>query len=289
MNRAIRKFVGSLTGANRYIFFIVLFLVCVIALCIGIYGQFFYKYADTDPLMIGINIGSRKTAEEIAVLKSNFNNLFTNTLIIKSENVRVDKIEPSNAIVYTCYEFHDKDENFSDVNADIPIININSEAAQAINSDIISEFHNTAKNIMRKKEGKTIYSVSYAAFINNEIVSLVIKSSLKEEGKAEKVVVKTYNYSIPEERNVSLKEMIDAKEFTVAEVQDIINQDIKTAYNNAKIIAAEYGTLYERDLSSDIYKVANVDNFFLTQDGYVYIVYAYGNNDYTNEMDLIIF
>ena len=289
MIRAIRKFVGSLNGANRYIFFIVLFLVCVIALCIGIYGQFFYKYADTDPLMIGINIGSRKTAEEIAVLKTEFNDLFTNTLIIKSENVRVDKIEPSNNIVYTCYDLQNKDENFYDVNAQIPIVNINTDAAKIINADIIDEFYDIARNVMRKKEGSTIYNVTYAAFINNDVLSLVIKSSLKEEGKAEKVVVKTYNYSLPEERAVTLNEMIEAKEFTKNEVQDIINQDIKTAYNNAKIIAAEYGKLYERDLNSDIYKVDNVQNFFLTQDGYVYIVYAYGNNDYTNEMDLIIF
>ena len=42
-------------------------------------------------------------------------------------------------------------------------------------------------------------------------------------------------------------------------------------------------------LNSEIYKIENTQNFFLTQDGYVYIVYAYGNNDYTNEMDIIIF
>ena len=58
---------------------------------------------------------------------------------------------------------------------------------------------------------------------------------------------------------------------------------------NAKIIADQYGTLYERDLSSDMYKVENAKTYFLTQDGYVYIVYAYGNSDYTNEMDIIIF
>ena len=289
MIRVIRKFVGSLTGIRRHIFFLVLFLICVIALCLGIYAQFFYKYADTDPLMIGINIGSKKTAEEIAVLKSNFNSLFTNSLIINSEKIRVDKIEPSNNLVYTCYNLQNKDENYYDVNAQIPIININTDAAKDINAQIINEFYDIANNVMRKKEGSTIYTVNYAAFINDEIVSLVIKSSLKEEGKAEKVVVKTFNYSLREERSVTIMEIIEAKGTPKGEVQDIINQDIKTAYTNAKIIAAEYGVLYERDLDSDIYKIENTENFFLTQDGYVYIVYAYGNNDYTNEMDIIIF
>ena len=41
--------------------------------------------------------------------------------------------------------------------------------------------------------------------------------------------------------------------------------------------------------TSGVYKIENTENFFLTQDGYVYLVYAYGNNDYTNEMDIIIF
>lgn len=289
MIRQIRKFVASLTGVNRYLFFVVLFVVCVVSLCLGIYIQFFYKYADTDPLMIGINIGSKKTAEEIYILKSNFNNLFTDSLVINSENVRVDKIEPSKTLVYTAYDLVDKDENYYDVNAQIPIININSDEAKKINSEIIDEFWNTASNVMRKKDGSSVYTVTYAAFINDEILSLVVKSSLKGEGKAEKVVIKTYNYSLPEARKVTIQELIEAKGTTSAEVQNTINQDIKTAYNNAKIIAEEYGVLYERDLQNEIYKIENTENFFLTQDGYVYIVYAYGNNDYTNEMDIIIF
>ena len=76
MKRAIRRFVGSLTGTRKYIFFVVLVLICIVAMCLGIYAQFFYKYADTDIFMIGINIGAKKTAEEIDILKSNFNSLF---------------------------------------------------------------------------------------------------------------------------------------------------------------------------------------------------------------------
>ena len=53
--------------------------------------------------MLGINIGSKKTAEEIDILKAEFNNLFTNSIVINSENVRVDRIEPSNDLVYVAY------------------------------------------------------------------------------------------------------------------------------------------------------------------------------------------
>ena len=289
MKRAIRRFVGSLTGTKKYIFFVVLVLICIVALCLGIYAQFFYKYSDTDIFMIGINIGAKKTAEEIDILKSNFNSLFNNSLVINSDEVKASKIETKNDYVYTGYNLVNEDENYYSVNAQVPVININSDKAREINSKIKTEFYDIANNIMRRKEGNTIYSVSYAAFINNDILSLVIKASLKEAEKSEKLIVKTYNYAISEDREISLDDLITLKETTTEEVQKIIDNDIKTAYTNAKIIAEQFGNLYERDLSSDIYKVENTSNFFLTQDGYVYIVYAYGNNDYTNEMDLIIF
>lgn len=290
MKRAIRRFVGSLTGTKKYIFFISIILFCIVALCLGIYAQFFYKYADTDIFMIGINIGAQKTAEEIDILKSNFNELFTNSLKINSTTeVNAKKIEQKNDYVYTAYNLVNEDENYYSVNVQIPVININSDKAREINSEIKTEFYDIANTIMRKTEGNTIYTVSYAAFINNDVLSVVIKASLKETGKSEKLMVKTYNYAISEERELSLSDLITLKETTAEDVQKTINSDIKTAYTNAKIIAEQFGNLYERDLSSDIYKVENTTTFFLTQDGYVYIVYAYGNDDYTNEMDLIIF
>lgn len=289
MKRAIRRFVGSLTGTKKYVFFVVLVLICIVALCLGIYAQFFYKYSDTDIFMIGINIGAKKTAEEIDILKSNFNSLFNNSLVVNSEDIKASKIETKNDYVYTGYNLVNEDENYYSVNAQVPVININSDKAREINSKIKTEFYDIANNIMRRTEGNTIYSVSYAAFINNDVLSVVIKASLKEADKSEKLMVRTYNYAISEDRELSLSDLITLKETTEAEVQKTIDNDIKTAYTNAKIIAEQFGNLYERDLSSDIYKVENTSNFFLTQDGYVYIVYAYGNDDYTNEMDLIIF
>lgn len=290
MKRAIRRFVGSLTGTRKYIFFIVIFLICIVSLCLGIYAQFFYKYADTDMFMLGINIGAKKTEEEIDILKSNFNSLFTNSLVINSnDEIKATKIENKNDYVYTGYNLVNEDENYYSVNVQLPVININTDKAREINSEIKTEFYDLANTIMRKTEGNTIYTVSYAAFINNDVLSVVIKASLKETDKAEKLIVKTYNYTISEDREISIDDLIKLKETTNEDVQKTINEDVKKAYTNAKIIAEQYGNLYERDLSSDMYKVENATTFFLTQDGYVYIVYAYGNNDYTNEMDLIIF
>ena len=112
MKKALRRFVDSLTGIRKYIFFAVLILICIVALCIGIYAQFFYKYSDTDMLMLGINIGNRKTEEEINLLKSNFNNLFTNSIMVNSENTDVKKIELSRDLVYTVYNLVNEDEKY---------------------------------------------------------------------------------------------------------------------------------------------------------------------------------
>lgn len=295
MKRAIRRFVSTLHGPKKWIFFIVLALVCIVAICMGIYTQFFYKYVDTDPLMLGINIGSKKTAEEIDILKADFNGLFTNSILINSENVRVDRIEPSNELVYVGYNLVNEDENYYSVNAQIPILNINTDVAKEVNREIKSEYYDKANAIMRKTEGNTVYNVSYAAFVNQDILSLVIKSSLKEQDKSEKVSIKTYCYSLPDSKLLSINNVLESSELlvgkglTLENIQTTINDEVKKAYNNAKIIAENYGTLYERDLKSDIYNIEKTQNFFLTQDGYIYIVYAYGNNDYTNEMDIIIF
>lgn len=295
MKRAIRRFVSTLQGPRKWMFFIVLALVCIVSICMGIYTQFFYKYSDTDPLMLGINIGSKKTAEEIDILKAEFNDLFNNSILINSENVRVDRLEPSKELVYAGYNLVNEDENYYSVNAQIPILNIDTDIAKAINGDIKQRYYDKANEVMRRTDGNTIYNVSYAAFVNQDILSIVVKSSLKEQNKSEKVSIKTYCYSIPEGKLLTINDVIESsdllngKGISLENIQTTINTEIKKAYNNAKIIAENYGILYERDLQSEIYKLENTQNFFLTQDGYIYIVYAYGNDDYTNEMDLIIF
>lgn len=290
IQRAIRRFVHKLTGKNKFAFFSILTMICIIAISIGIYTQYFYKYSDTDPLMLGINIGSEKTAEEIQLLKANFNSLFNNSLVVNSENVNiVEKLEETKDLVYTGYKLENEDENYYSVKAQIPMLNIDTPKAKEINKSIVSEFYDTANNIMRQSEQYIVYNVTYAAYINEHVLSIVVKASLKEGDKSEKVSLKTYNYSMPEEKIMTLKDLIALKEVSEENIQSKINDDIKTAYNNAKIIAAEFGNLYERDIEGEMYKVENATTFFLTADGYVYIVYPYGNIDYTNEMDIVIF
>lgn len=289
MYRAMRRFVSKITGPRKIIFFVVLVLICILALSIGIYAQFFYKYAATDPFLIGINLGAEKTKEEYALLEANFNGLFTNELKVNSDNLNVNKIQGNSDVIYTGYDLKNEDETYYSIDLKLPVININTSNVKEINQKIKTDFHEKANSYMRQKEMNVVYSVDYAAYINEQIISIVVKASLKEGDNPEKIIVKTYNYNILEDKEVTLEDLIKYKGTDVSFVQDTINAEIKTAYDNAVIISEQFGLMYERDLKSDIYKVENTENYFLTQDGYVYIVYSYGNNEYTNVVDVIIF
>ena len=60
-----RDFFNKILGNKRYkiLFFASIIMVCIIALCIGIYIQFFYRYSEADPLMLGIKFGSARDTQ----------------------------------------------------------------------------------------------------------------------------------------------------------------------------------------------------------------------------------
>ena len=45
--------------------------------------------------------------------------------------------------------------------------------------------------------------------------------------------------------------------------------------------------IFERNPENDMYKIKNSQEFFV-KDGNIYIIYAYGNEELTTEMDLVI-
>lgn len=274
---------------NRKIFFIIVILICILAITLGIYSQFFYKYSDTDPFMFRIHIGGKKSEEEFTELKSNFLNIFTNEAHVNSESIRIDKIETSQSIIYTGYNIENEDDAYYQVNLKLPILNINNTKAKLINTDIKERFSDEAAKIMRSSSGYTTYNVSYVAYVNENIVSIVIKENVKYGNASEISKIKTYNYNITTNEEVSLEELIKLKGISKDAVQDNINETIKTSHENAKALANEFGATINRDPNDSMYKLQNTEVYFLTDDGYVYIVYAYGETEETNEMDIIIF
>ena len=287
-----RDFFNKILGNKRYkiLFFASIIMVCIIALCIGIYIQFFYRYSEADPLMLGIKFGSARDTQKINELKNEFNKLFQNKFIIGDSKIQsINKKQNSKDIVYTGYDLQNEDVNFYQIDINIPILNVESEVANKINSEIKSEFYDTANVIMRKMSGYTVYSVNYSAYLYDNIVSIVIKSSLKEEGRNEKVSIKTYNYNLENNEFVEIKEIIEKTDNKENKVQRKINDEIEKYNRNALAVAEEFGSTYTRNLSSDIYKVENTEEYFVTDSGKLYIIYPYGNDEYTNEVDIVIF
>ena len=88
-------------------------------------------------------------------------------------------------------------------------------------------------------------------------------------------------------KEVSILDAIKQKGITQDVVKDKIKVQIVNAIQEAKSIEASgYGT-YSRDINSSIYDLENVSEFFFKDDGTLYIVYAYGNSNYTSELDII--
>lgn len=46
--------------------------------------------------------------------------------------------------------------------------------------------------------------------------------------------------------------------------------------------------VYLRDSNSDIYKLDNITEYFIGEDNVIYVIFAYGNQNNTSEMDIVI-
>ena len=82
--------------------------------------------------------------------------------------------------------------------------------------------------------------------------------------------------------------MIEIKGITKKEANQKINDEIKTIQKRVEELAKLGYTIYQRDYTSDIYNINNVTDYFMGNDNTLYIIYAYGNQNHTSEMDIII-
>ena len=65
---------------------------------------------------------------------------------------------------------------------------------------------------------------------------------------------------------------------------------VQEADNESKlVVTAGYNEVFSRDLSSNMYTVDNSGTFFLGNNENLYIIYAYGNQNFTSEMDIVLF
>ena len=276
---------------NPKILYILISVFCVFAIIAGIYAQFI----DEDAGQVDLagqeeqNTINTKTQQEIS---DQFNSLLINTLNLGSfDTTGIQKINADENIVYTAIDMEQNGEMY-EISIHVPVINIRSDLSNTFNQNTQTTFINKANEILNEQnsEGKTIYSINYAAYVNGNILSVVIESTLKEGSQPQRVIVQTYNYNLSTNTEASLIDLITVKQLNRDEVNAKINQVVSAAAQEDEALEAMgYNQIYIRDLTSDIYNVDNAGAFFLGPNQELYIIYAYGNSEYTSKMDIILF
>lgn len=262
--------------------------ICVICVIIAFYVQF---YARIDIVrLIGINPEGefgKKSEEEIQVLKTEFNQIFTNNIENDEGQNDSKKEEQDKQLVYTGYEKKESKLNSFDLEVHIPHINIKSEIVDGYNKEIEDVFLKIANNVLESENQNIIFTVEYVANIQDDILSVMIRSNLKEGSKAQKVIIQTYNYDLRNNKEITLEEVLKIENLDKEVIQNTINEEIAIEQKKAEDLISLGYNIYKRDKNSEIYKIENSTEFYLTNNT-LYIVYAYGNATDTSEMDLII-
>lgn len=284
----IRPVIEKRKFSIRHVFYLIIFAICVISIGIAIYMQF-YRDAKLD-VIFGI-VKEDKDEIEISELKANFlNNFNNNTSIIESSNVKVQKIREDADIIMQGYDLEETTDSYT-VNVKIPYFNIDADLPKAYNQEIRNNFRNKADSVIsntNQDDYLLVYNVRYKVYMFKDIVSLVIISELKEGGNSERIILKTYNYNLKEEREVGIQELLKIRGASTREVTNRIKNEVdKAQEQNIRLKEAGYD-VEVRDTSSDTYKAENAKYYFIGERGYIYIVYPYGNSEYTSQMDIII-
>ena len=272
---------------KQLIIYISIIIVCIICVIIAFYVQF-YARIDLGRL-VGIDREEKfgqKTEEQTLALETEFDQIFTNSLTNTENQGDNKKKDNSKDLVYVDLEKKETKLNSYDLEVHIPKINIDSPVVDEYNQDIQS-FIDKTNEVLGSENQNIIYTVDYVANVQDGILSLMIKSNLKEGSNAQRVIVETYNYDLRNNKEISLEEVLAIEYLDKNDVQNRIDTKIAQEQRQVEDLKDLGYNIYNRDTSSEQYKVENSKYFYLTNN-VLYIIYPYGNENYTSEMDLVI-
>ena len=265
------------TLEKRLIIYAVIVISCIVALGLGVYAQFFADDGQQFTIAKPSKTNQEEISEKEQAIKEQFDTIFTNSLEYTSSTFNNSAVR--------------KDSTKDLVFTSNPI-NIVSPVATNMNNEIESTFVSKATDILVNAEANieyTIYSIDYVAYVNGNILSLVIKSTLKEGNKPQRIMYLAYNYNLETATKITLGEYIAYKNTTVEDLQAKVNKEIKDVAQKYKDLNSVGFSMYNRNPEDKMYKLENTTNYFLGKDNYVYIIYAYGNYNYTSEKDIVLF
>lgn len=269
------------------ILYVTAILICIISIIAIVYTTN-SDGKTIDELLFEKTHNVSEEQEQQENLKNDFMNGFINQL--ENENnyeVKESKLNEEKPVIYTRYHVKKEEQNRYNLNINIPYINMDNEFANNTNKKIEEIFAQKARNILTSEEGNAIYSVKYRANIEDGILYLMIYSELKENLNAQRTIVQTYKYDLENQKEITLGEIIDKKGLDRTIIQNKVKQEIQKEQDSVEDLKELGYTIFERNTENDIYKLEYTQEFFV-KDGKLYLIYAYGNENLTSEMDIVI-
>ena len=265
------------------IFYISILAVCIIAIILTVIIQIVGENET-----VGSNL-PELTDSEISQYEEEFYNIFDNKVNYAENNsYKISKLEPNEEIIYSGYQSHESKINDFELEVNIPYININNDVVEEFNNQIKETFEKKAKSILNSQNNNVIYTVDYSAYVSNNILSLVVRSTLKEGTNPQRDIIQTYNYDLSNQKEYTIDDMLQLKGITKKQANQTIKEEIKKEQEKSEELQQLGYTTYARDYTSDMYSINNVTEYFMGEDNALYIVYAYGNENNTNEMDIVV-
>ena len=262
----------------RKIFIISIIIICIASLNIAVFLKF------TEKEKRKVNNEKEEIVVDSIALEEGFNNIFDNSLNFQDNTNTVIKKVEEKALVYTAIKKSEQKTNKYDINVNIPQININNSNVEKINQEINSIFYSKMNSIIENSnDNKSVYLVNYKAYINDNILSLIISANLKEGVNSQRLIIKTYNYNLSSNQLLGLNQLIDYRSLNYNSVQAKIKEKIKEVEKKLESYQTLGYNKYIRNSNDEMYKIENTKTFFIGEGKALYILYPYGNSNYIKE------
>ncbi len=277
---------NSIVG--RIIILTLIAIVCVVAIFEAVYVMIFS--VDGTLENVTTSVTNNIEVDEKEVLKDNFQTIFKNDVVSNVDTVNIPKKDNKYNLVYVAYNKVEKSTGKYDLDVQIPHININSTEIDNINNEIDKIFINKAETIIAENSNSEniVYSIKYRAYVNNDILSLIIECTLKEGSNAQRIIIKTYNYNIQTGKVLTIEDFAQLKQLNKNIIESKIKDEINSQISMEKSLVEAGYSVFNRYPESDMYKYENLSNIFIDEKDNLYIIFAYGNTNNTSELDLVI-
>lgn len=283
---------------GRYIFYVFTIMTCVVILILAIYFSFINK-PETGLVVNGVE-QNIIPVYDIQKTKEEFGNEFNNTFNQGSfDDSVIPKSDPEKGIIYIVNSADGISpsftigENGKNFNAYIPMFNIESDVCKGYNNQI-NNLIQTLNGFLQDDSQDFQGTMVFTANVVNNILSVGIRVDYKVGYDAQKTIYQTFNYNLVSGTNVAIMDIVTEKGLNTEDMNKEIIQTVNQAAADAKAMAGSGYDIYQRDASLAIYDVTSQEAaanllFILGKQGDLYIVYAYGNQNSTQEYDVIKF